>query len=258
MYIDTHCHLDSKDYNEDLEQILQNSKTLGISKIIIPGADINDLTKARDLSTKFDMIYFASGIHPNEAEQFSKESKIKLKKHLEDKKCVAVGEIGLDYHYLDEQNKDSQVALQKSVFESQIELALDFNKPIIIHTRESNANVVEILKEYENSLKAVIFHCFGGDTSLIDCLKCKIYFGIGGVISFKNANILKQGVTKLPLDSIILETDSPYLAPTPHRGKRNTPEFIPLIASHLADSLNLSIEKVAEITTTNANIAFEF
>lgn len=253
MYIDTHCHLDSTTYDEVLEQVLNNSLNLGIQKIVIPGADVIDLPKAIKIAEKYDMVYFAVGIHPSEIVSLNKDSMALLRDSISHKKCVAVGEIGLDYHY---SGYDKE--LQERGFREQIHLALESNKPIIIHTRESNSDTIRILKDYENDITSLIFHCFSGDMQLVNALKCKCYYGIGGVISFKNANLLRDSVKKLELDSILLETDAPFLAPTPHRGKTNTPEYIPLIASYLADVLGINISTLATLSTKNANNIFRF
>ncbi|RDU64717.1 TatD family hydrolase [Helicobacter sp. MIT 14-3879] len=256
MYIDTHCHLDSEKYNDNLETIINNSINLGLEKIVIPGADIADLTKAIKISEKFDMVYFAAGIHPNEINSLNKNSIAMLKDALMHEKCVAVGEIGLDYYYLDSDINNAKM-LQESGFRLQIELAIEKNKPIIIHTRNSNVDIIRILNNYEFE-KGIIFHCFGGDMGLVNSLNCDLYYGIGGIISFKNAKKLQNSVKNLPLNSIILETDAPYLAPVPHRGEINSPEYIPIIASHLANNLDCDISEIASLSTQNASRVFGF
>ncbi len=254
-FIDTHCHLDSADFVGDLGDILDSCANLGVEKMLIPGADLAYLPKAIELAEQYAQIYFAVGIHPNEIESLDSHALQALRKSANNPKCLAVGEIGLDYHY---KNDEPTKKAQESGFCAQIELAIALNLPIIIHTRESNADIIRILKDYESTLKCVVFHCFGGDMNLVDSLKCPCYYGIGGVISFKNARILQESVKKLPLDCIVLETDAPYLAPTPYRGQRNAPTFIPLIAEHLANHLDLSVAKIAEISTANAECAFGF
>ncbi|RAX54678.1 hypothetical protein CCY99_02640 [Helicobacter sp. 16-1353] len=260
MYIDTHCHLDSKEYINNLDSVITNAIDLGLERIVIPGANINDLQYAIDISEKYDIVYFASGIHPSEIENLNEDSKSILKNALSHSKCVAIGEIGLDYHYLDSNPSiaNDTKAKQKIAFRYQIELALENSKPIIIHTRDSNDDVKAILSDYANELNAVIFHCFGGDMNLFGFLKCPCYYGIGGIVSFKNAHSLRESLKEIPLESLLLETDAPYLSPTPHRGKTNTPEYIPLIASHLANTLQMDINKLAAITTMNAKSVFRF
>ena len=254
-FIDTHCHLDSVDFESEVGAIVAHCKKLGVERMLIPGADLADLPKAVNFAEQFSEIYFAVGIHPNEIHTLDSNALKTMRESAKHKKCLAVGEIGLDYHY---KNDSATKKAQESGFRAQLELGIALNLPIIIHTRESNSDIVNILRDYESALKCVIFHCFGGDMNVVDCLKCECYYGIGGVISFKNAKNLQDSVGKLPRESLLLETDAPYLAPTPHRGKRNSPEFIPLIAEHLAKYLDLSVEKVAEITTKNAIRAFNF
>lgn len=255
MFIDTHCHLDSGEFDGKIEQILASCQAQNVNYFIIPGASIKDLKKAMSLSQTFESIYFSVGIHPNEIESLDSKTLDFMQDCALHKKCLAIGEIGLDYHY---KNDEATKKAQESALRTQITLAIKLQKPIIIHTRESTADIISILKDYESSLGNVIFHCFSGDMRLVGALKCKCFYGIGGVISFKNAKALQESIKYLPLDSILLETDAPYLAPTPHRGKVNSPVFIPLIASHLAQNLNVSIENIAEISTKNAFEAFKF
>ncbi len=254
-FIDTHCHLDSADFAGEVGAIVAHCRELGVENMLIPGADLADLPKAVAMAEQFSEIYFAAGIHPNEIHALDSNALNLMRELANHKKCLAVGEIGLDYHY---KNDSATKKAQESGFRAQLELGIALNLPIIIHTRESNDDIVRILKDYETRLKCVVFHCFGGDMKLVDCLKCEIYYGIGGVLSFKNAKNLHESVGRLPHESLVLETDAPYLAPTPHRGERNTPKFIPLIAQHLADNLGLSVEKIAEISTANAIRAFGF
>lgn len=254
MFIDTHCHLDSDEFSGRVEHIVESCKAVGVNNIIIPGASLKDLKTAIALAQRFEGIYFAVGIHPNEVEMLDSNAFKILQDSALHKKCLAIGEIGLDYHY---KSDNATKQAQEIALRSQIKLAINFKKPIIIHSRESTADIIKILKDYESSVKGVIFHCFSGDMGLVGALKCQCFYGIGGVISFKNARILQENIQKIPLDSIVLETDAPYLAPTPHRGKVNSPEFIPLIASHIAKHLNMSVEKVAEISTANAFRAFK-
>lgn len=254
-FIDTHCHLDSTDFDGEVGEIIAQCETLGVDNMLIPGADLADLPKAIAIAEQFSGVYFAIGIHPNEICALDSSALQTMREFAKHKKCLAVGEIGLDYHY---KNDSATKKVQESGFRTQLELGIALKLPIIIHTRESNSDAINILRDYESSLKCVIFHCFGGDMNLLDCLKCPIYYGIGGVVSFKNAKILQESVGKLPRESLLLETDAPYLAPTPHRGTRNTPEFIPLIATYLAQNVGVSIEEIARVTTANAIRAFGF
>lgn len=256
MYIDTHCHLDSEKYKDNLDEMIANSLDLGVEKIIIPGADINDLDYAIEISQKYDGVYFASGIHPTEIHHLDSNAKLKIKDAVSNPKCVAIGEIGLDYHYFDSIDCNDMKLAQENAFRFQIELAISSDLPIIIHTRDSNDDVIRILKDYDKDIKALVFHCFGGDKRLVDSLICPTYYGIGGVVSFKNAQILRDALKEIPLESLVLETDAPYLAPVPHRGKTNTPEYIPIIASHLAQTLDMDIDIIATSTTNSAKLLF--
>ena len=255
MFVDTHCHLDDAKFDGEVGEILSLCRDLRVEKVIIPGANMGDLPKAVGLAEEFDGVYFAVGVHPCEIGENGLDSATleRLKINAEHQKCLAVGEIGLDYHY---KNDSATKKSQECAFRAQLELGIALKLPIIIHTRESNDDIVNILKDYESALKCVIFHCFGGDMKLVDALKCECYYGIGGVVSFKNAKNLQEGVGKLPKKSLLLETDAPYLAPVPHRGARNSPAFIPLIAQHLARCLEVSVEEVEEISTENARRAF--
>ena len=261
VFVDTHCHLDSADFGADLAEVLAAAAAANVGEIIIPGAAPKDLPRAMEIAQNHDGVRFCAGIHPNEVENFDEAALAKVLARLEaalkHPKCAAVGEVGLDFHYFDANDPANlgQIEAQKAAFIAQIRLAVAHKKPLIIHTRDSNAPCVEILREFSRDLRAVIFHCFGGDLAL-GGLACPTFYGIGGVVSFKNAKNLRESLPKLPLDSLLLETDAPYLAPTPHRGARNEPRFIPLIAAHLAETLNLGVEKIAKITTENARRAF--
>lgn len=252
VYIDTHCHLDSKEYKENLDEIITNAFSLGVQKIIIPGANVDDLSYAAQIAEKYSGVFFASGIHPTEIGDFDFDMQSKIKDILSNPKCVAIGEIGLDYHYFDSNNCDDIKLAQERAFRFQIELAISNNLPIIIHTRDSNDDVVRILKDYDSDIVGLVFHCFGGDKRLVNALSCPTYYGIGGVVSFKNAQSLRDCLQDLALESLILETDSPYLAPMPHRGKINMPEYIPIIAARLGDTLHLDLDTIATSTTNNA------
>jgi TatD DNase family protein len=248
MIIDTHCHLDDSRYDNDLEEVLQRAKKNGVEKFIIPAADPKTLTKAISLAEKYNEIYFAVGVHPYDAKSYDRKYLEKFITHI---KCVAVGECGLDYYRLpkDENEIIEEKKLQKEVFIDQIELAKEYNLPLIVHIRESSADSLEILKEYAGERGGVL-HCYNANESLLE-LSSDFYYGIGGVLTFKNAKKLINVYPKIPLDRLLIETDAPYLTPHPHRGERNEPSFTKLIASKMAELSNIPQKEIENITTKN-------
>lgn len=252
MIIDSHCHLDDEKFDNNLEEILLEAKNSGISDIVIPGADIKDLDKAYEISTKFDNVYFGVGVHPYYIDDFNLEI---LKEFIVKDKCVAVGECGLDFHQLDK--SDEIVEKQSRIFIAQINLAKEFNKPLIIHAREANELVYEILKPHLKDLKGVVFHCFNASEKILELNKFQnVYFGIGGVLTFKNAKKLVNLLPRVGIEKILIETDSPYLTPVPHRGEINKPSYTTLIAEKISEILDLSYEEVCEKTTLNSKKFF--
>ncbi|MCZ6174484.1 TatD family hydrolase [Campylobacter ureolyticus] len=259
MIIDTHCHLDDDSFNDDLDFVIKRAKESVINKIIIPGADIKTLKKARDIAYAYDNVYFAAGVHPYHADEFDINY---LRDFLDDRKCVAVGECGLDYFKIKEHfNSDEEVLanknLQKKIFLDQINLAIQFKKPLIIHARDANEDIYNILKEHSKKLFGAVLHCYNASKLLLSLKDEGFYFGIGGVLTFKNAKNLVEILDQIPLSNIVIETDAPYLAPTPNRGKRNEPAFTTFVAQKMAEILNLEVSKIEEITTKNAEKLFK-
>lgn len=248
MFIDTHCHLSKEDY-EDINIVIKNAKDNNVEYLIICGCDKKSIKESIEIANQNKNIYLAIGYHPSEANTTTDEDLIELEKTIKsNKKVVAVGEIGLDYHW-EKDNKEKQ----KELFKKQIELAKKLNLPIVIHSRDAFQDTYDILKEAKH--KGVI-HCFSGNLENAKMyLSLGFYLGIGGVITFKNTN-LKETIKEIPLDKILLETDSPYLAPTPHRGEQNEPKYIPLIAEEIGTNKGLSKDKIGEETTKNANEIF--
>ncbi len=255
MIIDTHTHLDDKSYVDDLEEVIQRAEEGGVKGFIIPGADINDLQRAQAIARKHPNIYFAVGVHPYHVDEY--DEKI-LRKYLSDKKCIAVGECGLDYFRLpdDEKEKDEMKSIQKDAFAKQIKLAIDVDKPIIVHIRDANEDSKEILLENGAEKVGGVLHCYNASRHLLDLGEKGFYFGIGGVLTFKNAKKLVEILPDIPLDKIIIETDSPYLTPHPYRGKRNEPFYTTFVVEKIAQILKMSVEEVEEITTSNAKRLF--
>ncbi|WP_086276820.1 TatD family hydrolase [Campylobacter vicugnae] len=251
MIIDTHCHLDDARY-DDINSVIKNAFDNGVNKIIIPGADINDLPKAAQIANLNENIYFAAGVHPYEIEGYDEAV---LRQFAKDPKCIAIGECGLDYFRLPDDDIDGYKAKQKDAFISQINLAIELKLPLIVHIRDANEDSLKILKEYEDRLVGGVLHCFNASPILLE-LSSKFYYGIGGVLTFKNGKKLVEILPKIPLDRLVLETDAPYLTPEPHRGKRNEPAFTTYVADKMADILGMSRDEVESLTTQNANRLF--
>lgn len=251
MIIDTHCHLDDARY-DDIDSVIKNAFDNGVNKIIIPGADINDLPKAAQIANSNENIYFAAGVHPYEIEGYDEAV---LRQFAKDPKCIAIGECGLDYFRLPDDDIDGYKAKQKEAFISQIELAVELGLPLIVHIRDANEDSLKILKEYEDRLVSGVLHCFNASPILLE-LSSKFYYGIGGVLTFKNGKKLVEILPKIPLDRLVLETDAPYLTPEPHRGKINEPAFTTYVADKMADILGMSRDEVESLTTQNANRLF--
>ena len=251
--IDTHCHLDDESYFDDLHEILTHAFKNSVKSIIIPAANPQTLARAIEISYKYENVFFAVGVHPNECDKFDIDL---LKNHILDEKCVAVGECGLDYYYLKNEDLDIKNK-QKKIFIEQLELASIYNKPVIIHSRDANEDTYNILKQHSQILKkGGVLHCFNASELLLGLKDDNFYFGIGGVLTFKNAKNLAQILPKIPKDRILIETDAPYLAPDPYRGKRNEPILTHLIAQKMAEVLDTNIQTIINISTNNAKNLF--
>lgn len=239
MIIDTHCHLDDKRYSKDLEEVLKRAKNSGVGTYIIPGADPDSLERAVEICESEENCYFGVGVHPYDLEKFDIEY---LKKYITHPKCVAVGECGLDYFRLPESDdeKERVKQAQKEMFIAQIELANSYKKPLIVHIREASSEAKDILKKYASKEFGGVLHCYNASPILLDLVDKNFYYGIGGVLTFKNAKKLVEIVPKIPLDRIILETDAPYLTPHPHRGERNEPSYTALVLEKLSDILSIN------------------
>ena len=250
MYIDTHCHVFSE-YYDNIDEIINKCKNNGVSKIVISGCDIETNKEVLELVNKYDIIYGTIGFHPTELNDFREDYFDFLEKNIMNKKIVGIGEIGLDYHYEDT-DKNKQI----NVFTRQLEIAEKYNKPIVVHSRDSIQDTYNILSNYK--LKGSI-HCFSGSVEMAKLFtKLGYKLGVGGIITYKNAKNIKEVVKNIDLSYILLETDSPYLSPEPYRGTKNDPSNIPFIAEAIADIKNVSKIDVARITTDNAIAEFDF
>ena len=253
MIIDSHCHLDDERYNDDIEEVISRAKEQGVESFIIPGADPLTLERAVELSEQYEEIYFAVGVHPYDAENYNKSY---LETYVTHPKCVAIGECGLDYYRLPETEEEilAEKKMQKEVFIDQIEWAKELKLPLIVHIRESSADCLELLEKHAG-LEGGVLHCYNADESLLK-LSNNFYYGIGGVLTFKNAKKLINVYPKIPHDKLIIETDAPYLTPHPFRGKRNEPSYTTHVASKMSELSDMEQEKLESLTTTNAKRLF--
>jgi len=244
--IDTHSHINMIE-SISLEEVFMNAKENGVDKIIIPSAYPKDIDIVMSLVETHVNLYGMLGVHPTEVKDWDDCLIDKIKEYSKHPKIVAIGEIGLDY-YWDKSFND----LQKEVFIKQIKLANELNLPISIHDREAHKDTFDILKEY-NKGSDIVMHCFSGSVEFAkECLKAGWYLALGGVVTFKNAIKMKEVAKIVPLDKLLLETDAPYLAPVPFRGKENQPAYIKYVAEEIASLRGVEVDEIAEATTQNA------
>lgn len=250
MFVDTHCHL-FKEYYENIDDIISRCKENNVKKIIVSGVDKKSNIEVLELVNKYDIVYGTLGFHPTELKDFCCDDLDWLEEHVNDNKIVAVGEIGLDYHY-----DDTDKVLQFDVLRRQLEIAKKYNKPIVFHSRDAIEDTYNILEEYR--LRGTI-HCFSGSVEMArKFVKLGYMLGVGGVVTYKNSRILKEVVKDIDLSYILLETDAPYLSPEPYRGTKNDSSNIPVIANVIADLKNTSILEVSRVCTDNAESLFDF
>lgn len=244
MYIDTHCHLDSKEC-ENVEEVIKNIED---NIIIVSGYDDESNKEVIELIEKYNNVFGTIGIHPSEIDH----SNINIiEKYINHPKVVGVGEIGLDYHY-GKENKEEQI----KVFINQLEIAKKYNKPVVIHSRDAAQDTLNIIKKYSDINYAM--HCYSYSLEIArELLKYNVRFGIGGVLTFKNSKELKKVVEEIPMDKILLETDSPWLTPVPYRGTKNEPKNVILVAKKISEIKNIPYEEVLKITTNNAISQFD-
>ena len=251
MLIDTHCHLDDERYFENFDEIISRAKTSGVERFVLPGAGKKDLERAVELSEKNENCYFAVGTHPYHHDEYDQALFESLINH---KKCVAVGECGLDYYRLPEteEAKEAEKVAQQKIFISQIELAKEYKKPLIVHIRDASERSKQILIQSGAGEVGGVLHCFNADQNLLELANHGFYFGIGGVLTFSNAKKLVEVLPKIPLDRLVFETDAPYLSPMPHRGKTNEPSYMIEVVKKASELLNINYNELCEISTTNS------
>lgn len=253
MLFDTHVHLNADQFEDDLEQVLKRANEAGVEQMVVVGFDEKTIKKAIELVETYDFLYAAVGWHPVDAIDMTEEHLSWLEELASHPKVVALGEMGLDYHW-DKSPKD----VQKDVFRKQIHLAKKVNLPIIIHNRDADQDIVEILEAEGADEVGGIMHCFGGSVEIADrCLKMNFYISLGGPVTFKNARQPKEVAKHVPADKLLIETDCPYLAPHPNRGKRNEPAYVKLVAEEIAALRETAYEQLAKQTTENAKKLFK-
>jgi len=248
-FVETHTHLDL--IKRNAQEVVRDAAEKKVTKMVTIGIDLESSKIALEFASRFEGVYAAIGFHPHESKFLDEENLKELEKLAKKDKVVAVGEAGLDYYW-----KHSNLACQMEAFRKQINLAGKLNLPLIIHDRDAHQDTLKILAEEAKGLK-ILLHCFSGDLDMAKvCIERGYYLGIGGVVTFNNAKKLGAIVKEISLESLVLETDSPYLAPHPFRGKPNEPKYIPLIAEKIAELKGVSIKEVAERTSANSKEIF--
>ncbi|TDM07216.1 TatD family hydrolase [Macrococcus lamae] len=253
MLIDTHVHLNADQYDDDLNEVIDRARAEGIDRMIVVGFDEKTIRRTMTLIDDYDFIYGVIGWHPVDAIDFTDEYYEWIKDLAKHPKIVAIGEMGLDYHW-DKSPKD----VQKVVFKRQIALAKELKLPIVIHNREATQDVIDILKSENAAEVGGVMHSFSSSPEMCDeVLKLNFIISLGGPVTFKNAKQPKAVAAHVPLDKLIVETDAPYLTPHPYRGKRNEPAYVKLVAEQIADLRGISYEELAAATTANAERLFK-
>lgn len=247
--IDSHCHVDSERYNDDRENILRKVKE-ELEFIVNIGYDLDSSKECIKLAKEHDFIYATVGFHPADLKGYNEETEKELEELAKEPRVLAVGEIGLDYHWM-----ASPKEVQKEIFRRQLDIARRVGKPVVIHSREAMADTLDILDEYKDVTG--IIHSYPGSYESAKRIMDRYYFGVNGVLTFKNNVKNKDVVSKLPLEKIIIETDSPYLTPVPFRGKRNEPCYVKYVAEEIAKIKGISVEEVIKATNENTKKAYK-
>lgn len=248
--IDTHCHLDMPQFDGDRQEVIRRAEKAGFVALITVGSDLQGTLKALKLSQQYDFIYASVGIHPHDAKDFSAQIYEDLKEMAKNNKVVAIGETGLDYHY-DHSPRD----VQREVFRRQLALARETNLPVIVHSREANEDTMAILSE--SGISSGVLHCFSGDIQMAEeAMSMGFSISIAGPVTFKKSSRLREIVSIIPDDYLLIETDAPYLSPEPYRGKRNEPCYMTHTAKHISELRGISLGDIARITTLNAKRLF--
>lgn len=254
MIFETHAHYDDDRFAEDREELLQSLVQNGIGAVINSGASVDSTRATVALAKKYDHVYAAIGVHPSEIKHLDEAFMDWMKTQAVWEKTVAIGEIGLDYYW----DKEPQVQeSQRYWFGRQIELAREMKLPIIVHSRDAAADTMQVMKEHHAQEIPGVIHCYSYSKEMaMEFIQMGYYIGVGGVVTFKNAKKLKETVAAIPLERILLETDCPYMAPEPHRGKRNSSLYLPYVIEEIAKIKGISAEEVEKVTEANARALF--
>ena len=248
-FVDTHCHLDDERFNEDREEVLKRIEEK-MEFVVNVGFDLPSSKTSVEYSNTYPFIYSAIGVHPTSISEYNDEVEKELIELSKNKKVVAIGEIGLDYYWMEDEKE-----VQKKGFRKQMRLAEKLNLPVIIHSRDAMADTIEILNEFPN-VRGIV-HCYPGSFESAMNIPSNYYFGIGGVLTFKNSKKTVEFVNKIDISKLVIETDSPYLTPVPFRGKRNEPIYTEYVVKKISEIKNIPVEEVLRITTENAKKIYE-
>jgi TatD DNase family protein len=261
--IDTHCHLDFIDFDSDRDEVLKRAWDAGVVRILVPGIDLSTSRNAVSLAQKNENVFAATGVHPNEALSWEGETIKALRELASESKVMAIGEIGLDY-YRERTSQD----LQRRIFLAQLDLAAELEMPVVIHNRNASEDLISIISDWKNGLEKSksslmqrlgVLHSFSGNLEIaMRAIELGLYLGFTGPITFKNAEDLRQIAATVPLDKVLIETDSPFLAPQPRRGSRNEPAYVRYIAEKLAEIHQLPFEDVTAKVKSNADTLFRW
>jgi len=252
--IDSHAHLDLPEFNHDLDAVIQRAVDNGIDLIITVGIGMDECRKALEIAARYPFIYATLGMHPHNAAEFDRAAHDFIEKNAANAKVVALGEMGLDYF----RNLSPRDA-QRSCFRDQLGLARHLKKPVVIHDRDAHDETLEILREEQAHAMGGVLHCFSGDTAMaFACIDMGFFISIPGTVTFNNARLIQDVVKNVPLEHLLIETDCPFLTPVPHRGKRNEPSYVRLVAEKIAQIKQVHVDEVAQVTTANTRRAFRF
>lgn len=252
MLFDTHAHYNDRQFQDDADELLKSMPENNVGLILIPASKLSEMDGILSLCKKFPFIYAAAGIHPEEIETADENSEDLIRKYAKNEKVKAIGEIGLDYYYGTETKEQQKIWLAK-----QVDLAREVKLPVIIHDREAHGDCMDILRAHSVRDCGGVFHCYSGSAEMAkEILSWGMYIAFGGSLTFKNAHKLREVAKYVPLDRIVIETDSPYLAPVPMRGKRNSSLYVHYVAQMLAEIKEMSVEEIENITFENGKKLF--